>query len=76
LGYNPKECLLLVPAEHQPCADRKKCSAHRPKDCLVRAKKRPWCFQPESLPSPAAGMLIQAWGEGLFVLVVVSDGTP
>lgn len=70
LGLAPRYALHKVP---KVCGQHRVCLYYRPHDCTAVSKKRPWCFEPAGLEGEAASLgqrVVQAWGEGVYVVVV------
>jgi hypothetical protein len=72
LGRDPKALLRAIPEEHRPCKLRDGCVMHKVRVCHP-CPKVPDCFMPSSLEEShvhLAGVVVRAWAEGRYVLVV------
>lgn len=70
LGLPPHGALIKL--ESPECFWRTSCAMYSSNDCLVRAKKRPMCFQPDvdERQLAAASEVVNHWTEGTYVVVV------
>lgn len=73
MGLPPEGALRKVPLESRVCKIRGECATHDPSKCKPVSKDLPWCYEPDGLESEtlrtAAGRLLQAWREGVYVVV-------
>ena len=76
LGLPPSGALRKIPKPSRECFLRHRCTFYEPKQCLVGAPKRPWCFEPDKIQGEsvriAATKAIEEWEQGVY-LVVVAD---
>lgn len=74
LGIPPAGALRKLPKAARECFQRQGCVFYEPKKCLIGAKHRPWCFEPDEIADEdvrkAATKAIEAWEQGVYVVVV------
>lgn len=70
----PVPALLLRRFKHLKCRHKDACVMHT-KECVPTHKKMPLCFEPLTPDGvlEAAAIVILAWHEGYFVMVVTGD---
>jgi hypothetical protein len=79
LGIPPVGALRKVPEESRVCLlrrpgpNRKACPIQG-SECHIEAPKMPWCFEPDGIGDEAvrraAGLAIEQWRAGVYVVVV------
>lgn len=79
LGIPPVGALRKIPDESRECLLRRRGQNHRPcplygPECHVESPKMPWCFEPDGIEDEgvrrAAGLAIEQWRAGVYVVVV------
>jgi len=71
IGPPPKGLLRMVPPAHRKCREADLCIIAKP-NCVI-GRKTPDCFMPSGVPAearPAANLVVSAWLEGRYVIVV------
>ena len=74
LGLSPEGCLIKVPRVSRECYRRRKCSLYIERNCHLKARKMPWCFEPDGVEEAdvrkAASKAIEEWRQGVYLLVI------
>lgn len=72
LGLPPEGAIRKLPKRHHECALRERCAAWHNASCRPTAKKMPFCFEPDGLPTLAAEV-VRLWREGVYVVITQED---
>lgn len=77
LGIPPEGALRKLPSKK--CFVRAKCLFHQAKICEATHPKLPWCFEVDGVEDDkarnGASYLIRMWREGVYIVVIHSEGT-
>lgn len=74
LGPEPAGCLRKLGKAATECERRRECPFYDRRNCLITAKKMPWCFEPDieldQEVRQCATKAIELWREGVYLVIV------
>lgn len=77
LGLAPWATIIKLPVVAATCARKEGCVFYDRKTCFPRAKKMPFCFEPNVSTNEdtlrLGAELIRLWREGVYVVLVKED---